>query len=65
VVVDSSSGPAPALKVFHLTRTEGYRGLQASWSAAQELQEQANWFHAISCSQYKWQLQVCTFTTNI
>ena len=57
VVVDSA---ALLLKVFHLTRTEGYRGLQAGWSAAQELQDQTNWFHAISCAQYKWQLQVCT-----
>jgi len=45
-------------QVFHLTRTEGYRGLVAGWSAAQDLQDQANWFHALSCSQYKWQLQV-------
>ena len=47
--------------VYHLTKTEGYRGLQASWSSAQELvPEPVSWFHAISCSQSKWQLQVGT-----
>lgn len=43
--------------VFHLTKTEGYRGLYASWSTALEYQDSTGFFNAISCSQSKWQLQ--------
>lgn len=43
--------------VYHLTKTEGYRGLTAAWAAAPGFQEATGFFHAISCSQYKWQLQ--------
>jgi len=44
--------------VFHLTKTEGYRGLAAVWSSAPQYNEHNNsFFHAISCSLSKWQLQ--------
>jgi len=44
-------------QVFHLTKTEGYRGLQAAWSSAPEFQDTNTFFHAISCALTKWQLQ--------
>ena len=48
-----------AFTVFHLTKTEGYRGLAAVWSDINEFGEMPNnFFHAISCSLSKWQLQV-------
>ena len=46
--------------IFHLTKTEGYRGLVAAWTSVPQLNTQHTdtFFHAISCSQSKWQLQV-------
>jgi len=45
------------LKVFHLMKTEGFRGQQAAWSAYNELQGIVPSFHAVSCAQHRWQLQ--------
>ena len=44
------------LKVFHVMKTQGYRGSQATWSRFPELQSMSPDFHAVSCSQHKWQL---------
>ena len=44
------------LKVFHVMKTQGYRGSQATWSRCPELKTMSPDFHAVSCSQHKWQL---------
>ena len=44
------------LKVFSVMKTQGYRGSQATWSRCPELQSMSPNFHAVSCSQHKWQL---------
>eukprot|EP00090_Calanus_glacialis_P011680 TRINITY_DN20053_c0_g1_i1.p1 TRINITY_DN20053_c0_g1~~TRINITY_DN20053_c0_g1_i1.p1 ORF type:complete len:645 (-),score=136.96 TRINITY_DN20053_c0_g1_i1:114-2048(-) len=54
LVLESSS---LNLKVFHLMKTEGFRGQQAAWSACNELQGIVPSFHAVSCAQHRWQLQ--------
>ena len=54
LVLDGSSLD---LKVFHLMKTEGFRGQQAAWSACNELQSIVPSFHAVSCAQHRWQLQ--------
>lgn len=54
LVLDNAS---MALTVFHLMKTEGFRGQQASWSACNELQSIVPSFHAVSCAQHRWQLQ--------
>ena len=53
VVLDVS---CPALKVYQVMKTQGYRGCQASWSRCPELQSILPNYHAVSCSQHKWQL---------
>jgi len=42
--------------IFHMTKTEGYRGLTATWTGVPH-QESSPLYHAISCSQSKWQFQ--------
>jgi len=54
LVLESSS---MTLMVFHLMKTEGFRGQQAAWSACNELQAIVPSFHAVSCAQHRWQLQ--------
>lgn len=54
LVLESSS---MTLMVFHLMKTEGFRGQQATWSACNELQAIVPSFHAVSCAQHRWQLQ--------
>ena len=53
LVLDASSC---GLKVFQVMKTQGYRGSQASWSRCPELQSVLPGYHAVSCSQCKWQL---------
>ena len=53
VVLDVSSC---RLKVFQVMKTQGYRGCQANWSRCPELQSINPNYHAVSCSQCKWQL---------
>lgn len=45
-----------SLKVFHLSKTEGFRGQESTWSACHELAAISPSFHAVSCSQHRWQL---------
>ena len=54
LVLDNSSLD---LKVFHLMKTEGFRGQVCAWSACPELQAIVPSFHAVSCSLHRWQLQ--------
>jgi len=54
LVLDNSS---LELKVFHLMKTEGFRGQVCAWSACNELQSVVPSFHAVSCAQHRWQLQ--------
>ena len=53
LLLDSS---AASLKVFHVTKTEGYRGMAGTWSACPDLQAVQPSFQAVSCSQHRWQL---------
>lgn len=53
VVLDVS---CPALKVYQVMKTQGYRGCQASWSRCPDLQSIQPNYHAVSCSLSKWQL---------
>ena len=53
LVLDSNSS---GLKVFHVMKTQGYRGSQAAWSKCPELQSMSPNYHAVSCSLNKWQL---------
>ena len=53
LLLDSSSA---SLKVFHVTKTEGYRGMAGAWSACPDLQAVQPSFQAVSCSQHRWQL---------
>merc|ERR1712106_235958 len=46
-----------SLKVFHLSKTEGFRGQEASWSVCPELAYISPSFNVVSCSQNIWQLQ--------
>jgi len=54
LVLDNSSLD---LKVFHLMKTEGFRGQVCAWSACPELQAVVPSFHAVSCALHRWQLQ--------
>ena len=63
LVLDSNSS---GLKVFHVMKTQGYRGSQAAWSKCPELQSMSPNYHAVSCSLNKWQLSpniTYTFTS--
>ena len=46
----------PGLKVFHVMKTQGYRGTAATWSRCPELSSLCPATQAVSCSSYKWQL---------
>ena len=46
----------PGLKVFHVMKTQGYRGTAATWSRCPELASLCPATQAVSCSSSKWQL---------
>ena len=46
----------PGLKVFHVMKTQGYRGTAATWSRCPELSSLCPATQAVSCSSSKWQL---------
>ena len=46
----------PGLKVFHVMKTQGYRGTTATWSRCPELASLCPTTQAVSCSSSKWQL---------
>ena len=46
----------PGLKVFHVMKTQGYRGSSATWSRCPELASLCPATQAVSCSSSKWQL---------
>ena len=53
LVLDPSG---PGLKVFHVMKTQGYRGTTATWSRCPELAALSPATQAVSCSGSKWQL---------
>jgi len=46
-----------SLVVFHVSKTEGFRGQESSWSACPQLSSVSPAYSLVSCSQYRWQLQ--------
>ena len=46
----------PGLRVFHVMKTQGYRGTAATWSRCPELSSLCPATQAVSCSSSKWQL---------